>query len=108
MFSTLGVQTPSPQERKNAEGKVDKGKEKEKYIGRKRPREDQSPSMIDTSSKDFKIRYRKRARFYMEIDQGGELGQQKMVHIVDTPEPSLVGGQTMASPTSTATMYLQQ
>ena len=44
----------------------------------------------------------------MEIDQGGESRRQIMVHIADTPRPSPVGGQTMASPTSTATISLQQ
>ena len=31
-----------------------------------------------------------------------------MVHILDTLRPSLVGGQTMVSPTSTTTTSLQQ
>ena len=44
----------------------------------------------------------------MEIDQGGELGKKTMVHVAYTPRTSPVDGQTMASPTSTTTMSLQQ
>ena len=44
----------------------------------------------------------------MDIDQGGESKQQIIIHIIDTPRSSPVGGQTMASPTSSTTIYIQQ
>ena len=85
VISTSGIQTPTPQERKGVEDKEDKGKEKEREIGSKRPREDQSPSVTDTSSKEFKLKYRKRAKIHMDIDQGGESEKQTVIHILDTP-----------------------
>lgn len=44
----------------------------------------------------------------MDIDKGGESEQQIIIDIVDTPRSYPIGGKTMASPTSSATMSIQQ
>ena len=44
----------------------------------------------------------------MDIDQGGYSKQQTLIHIMDTPNSSSAGGETMASPTSSATLSVQQ
>ena len=44
----------------------------------------------------------------MEIDQEDKLGHQIVIHIMDTPNSSSVGGETMASSTSSATVSAQQ
>lgn len=79
--STLGIQTPTPQERKVAGEKDDKGKEPEKDTGRKRTRDDQIDMDIDTSTKEFKMKYRKRSKFHMDIDQDSEKDQQTVITI---------------------------
>ena len=95
LISTSGIQTPTRQERKVIGDKQDHGKEPEKEIGSKRPREDQSHSVTGISSKQFKLKYRKRARIHMDIDQGDESEKQTVLHIRDTPGSSPVGGQIM-------------
>lgn len=107
VISTLGIQKPTPQERNSKGAQDDKGKEPKKEVGNKRTREDQTDTDIDPSTKEFKMKYMKRARIHMDIDQGSEKDQQIVITIGDSPSSSPEGGQTIFS-TSSATVPFQQ
>lgn len=92
VISSSSAQTPRKQERQSTEDRSDKGKEHEKGTTKKRLREDQSPR-TDTSIKEFKLKYKKRARMHMGL--GKESPQQTIINLSDIPDSSPARGQSL-------------
>jgi len=69
VISSSSAQTPWHQEKKITKETSEKGEEQEKWITGKRSREDQSGG-TNISMKEFRLKYRKKARKHMDIDKG--------------------------------------
>ena len=75
LVSTSTSQTPVPQEKT-----------------RKRLREEESPSATDTTSKEFKIMYKKRTKLNLKANTDKGLEHEAVVVTKYTPSSSQVGG----------------
>ena len=56
---------------------------------------------INSSTREFKIKYRKRVRINMGLDQGNEKNQKTTITIGDSPCSSSAGGHLIFSTSST-------
>lgn len=63
-------------------------------------REEESPSVTEIPSEDFKIMYRKRNKINSNLMLSKDSDQEDIITTKDTPVSSLVGHQTTLSPTT--------
>lgn len=105
LISSSSAHNPRQQERQRTEERSDKGKEQKGGETGKRPREYSTPG-TNTSMKEFKLKFRKRARIHMDI--GKESPQPIVINLSDIPDSFPNGGQSLpTTPISKRQQFLQ-